>query len=40
MKIKTIQNTIPIHAVHENDKGIIETEPGTYTKSYFLRDIN
>ncbi len=36
---KTAQETIPYYAVYEND-GIIETEPGVFTKSYLLGDVN
>lgn len=36
---KTAQETIPYYAVYEHD-GIIETEPGVYTKSYLLGDVN
>lgn len=36
---KTVQNTIPYYAVYE-DGGLIETEKGTFTKSYTLKDIN
>lgn len=35
---KTAQDTIPFHAAYEN--GIIEAEPGYYTKSYYLEDVN
>lgn len=35
---KTVQDTIPYRNVYEG--GIIETEPGVFTKSYFLEDIN
>lgn len=35
---KTAQQTIPYCAVYKN--GIIETVPGTYTKSYYLDDVN
>lgn len=36
---KTAQQTIPYYAVYEQD-GIIETEPGVFTKSYLLGDVN
>ncbi|MBQ8598895.1 MAG: hypothetical protein IJ411_02115, partial [Oscillospiraceae bacterium] len=36
---KTAQDTIPYYAVYEHD-GIIETEPGVFTKSYLLGDVN
>lgn len=36
---KTVQDTIPYYAVYE-DGGLIETEKGTFTKSYKLKDIN
>jgi len=36
---KTVQDSIPYFAVYEDD-GIIETEKGTFTKSYLLQDIN
>lgn len=35
---KTAQATIPYHAAYLN--GIIETDPGTFSKSYFIEDIN
>lgn len=35
---KTVQDTIPYEAVYKN--GIIEIEPGVYTKSFPLEDIN
>lgn len=36
---KTVQESIPYYAVYA-DNGIIETAPGTFTKSYLLEDIN
>lgn len=36
---KTVQDSIPYYAVYQ-DEGIIETEPGVFTKSYLLEDIN
>lgn len=36
---KTVQDSIPYYAVYPN-KGIIETSPGVFTKSYLLQDIN
>jgi len=36
---KSAQQTIPYIAVYEED-GIIETKPGTFTKSYKLGDVN
>ena len=35
---KTVQDTIPYLAVYQN--GIIEIEPGVFTKSYKLEDVN
>jgi type IV secretory pathway VirB4 component len=35
---KTVQETIPYTSVYKN--GIIEIEPGLYTKSYLLHDVN
>lgn len=35
---KTVQETIPYLSVYEN--GIIETEPGIFTKSYKIEDVN
>jgi type IV secretory pathway VirB4 component len=35
---RTVQESIPYTAVYKN--GIIETRPGTYTKSYLLNDVN
>lgn len=35
---KTVQDTIPYECVYAN--GIIETSPGTFTKSYLLQDVN
>lgn len=35
---KTVQDTIPYIAVYKN--GIIETEPGIFTKSYKIEDVN
>lgn len=35
---QTVQQTIPYTSVYSN--GIIETVPGTYTKCYFLSDVN
>ena len=35
---KTVQDTIPYDCVYAN--GIIETSPGTFTKSYLLQDVN
>ena len=35
---KTVQDTIPYTRVYEG--GIIETDPGVFTKSYLLEDIN
>lgn len=36
---KTVQETIPYYRIYP-DNGIIETEPGVFTKSYLLQDIN
>ena len=36
---KTVQDSIPYDAVYA-DSGIIETEPGVFSKSYLLKDIN
>ena len=36
---KTVQDTIPYYRVYP-DTGIIETEPGVFTKSYLLDDVN
>ena len=35
---KTVQETIPYYAVYQN--GIIETKPGTFSKSYAIEDVN
>lgn len=35
---KTVQDSIPYYRVFKN--GIIEVEPGVYTKSYLLEDVN
>ena len=35
---KTVQETIPYYSVYKN--GIIETEPGIFSKSYLLQDVN
>lgn len=35
---KTVQETIPYFSVYKN--GIIETEPGLFSKSYLLQDVN
>ena len=35
---RTVQDTIPYVAVYKN--GIIETEPGVFTKTYRLEDVN
>ena len=36
---KTVQDTIPYFAVYEDD-GMIETQPGVFTRSYLLGDVN
>ena len=35
---KTVQGSIPYKQVYDN--GVIETEPGTFTKAYALHDVN
>ena len=35
---KTVQNSIPYTLIYDN--GVIETKPGTFTRSYLLDDIN
>lgn len=39
LNIETIQQTVPIFAIHEK-YGLIETYPGCYVKSYYIGDNN